>query len=334
MKQKILFIALAIFITLPALGQTLLWTEDFETDGNGSRYNVAGEFYVGVDDYFGRIYGSTLEYGNPFTNDDIELSGTNQVAQNGNYTNYNGDFYMAGEDQDNAAGDGIDEKILTFSVDISTGDILNFKGLFGAGNEGGCDPTFGYDVEDYIKVWYSVDGGADVLGLQFLSNVDCTVPGDDSEHDLYNDPNLNGDINDDGVLMSGAMQEFSFSFPNGNNVDITIETHADSGEEEYAYDFLRIEAQNILGIAENDYLNDVTVYPNPSNGLITVTKPSGIQLQKAVIYNVIGKQVKFINLEAMTDSKAIDLRNLASGLYLVNIQSSNGTAITKKLVIQ
>jgi hypothetical protein len=334
MKQKLLFLTLAVFISFPVLGQTVLWQEDFETDGNGSRYNVAGEFYVGVDDYFGRIYGSKLVYGNPFTNDDIELSGTDIIAQNGNYTNYNGDFYMAGEDQDNAAGDSVDEKILTFSVDISTGDILTFKGLFAAGNEGGCDPILGYDSTDYIKVTYNVDGAGDVLALQFLSNVGCTIPGDNSEHDLYNDPNLNNDVSDDGILMTNVLQEFTFGFPNGNNVVITIETHMDSGEEEYAYDFFRIEAQNTLSVAESDFMNSITVSPNPSNGVINLTKPSGLDLQLLAVYNVLGKQVKSVNLETMSDSKAIDLSALASGLYLMNIESSNGNAITKKIIIK
>jgi len=333
MKQNLLFITLAVFISLPAFGQTILWQEDFETNGNGSRYNVSGEFYVGVNDYFGRIYGSTLEYGNPFTNDDIKLSGTDIPSQNGDYTNFNGEFYMAGEDQDNVAGDSNDEKSLTFSVDISTGDMLTFKGLFGAGNEGGCSPAFGYDSTDFIEVYYDVDGAGDVLGLRFSPDIDCSGPGDTSELSLYFDPDMDGD-GGEGTLMSGAMQEFSFIFPNGNNVDFTILTHADSGQEEYAYDFFRVEAQNVLGITENDYLSNVTVYPNPSNGLITLTKPSSLDLHEAIIYNVIGKLVKSINLEAMADSKSLDLSALASGLYLVNIQTLNGNAVTKKLIIK
>jgi hypothetical protein len=334
MKQKLLFITLVFLLTLPALGQNVLFQEDFETDGNGSRYTVSNEFYDGLDDYFGRISGQSLEYGNPFTGDFIELSGTDVALQNGNYTNYTGNFYMAGEDQDDNGGDLNDIKTLTFSVDISTGDILSFKGLFGAGNEGGCDPALGYDGTDYMRVTYNVDGAGDVLALQFLSNVDCTMPGDDSEHDLYNDPNLNGVVSDDGILMSGAMQEFSFGFPNGNNVVITIETHMDAGQEEIAYDNLRVEAQNVLGIPDNDFLKNITVSPNPSNGFITLKKPSGLDLQQAAIYNVLGKQVRIINLEVMTDSKAIDLSTLASGLYLMNIQSTNGNTITKKIIIK
>ena len=85
---------------------------------------------------------------------------------------------------------------------------------------------------------------------------------------------------------------------------------------------------------KSHYLNNITISPNPSNGLITLAKPSGLDLEQAVVYNVIGKQVKSINLETMTDSKPIDLSTLASGLYLVNIQTSNGNTITKKLIIK
>lgn len=336
MKQKLLFITLAIFITLPALGQVIIWEEDFETNGAGSRYTVSSEFYDTVDDYFGRIHGPSLEYSFNGSGQDIELSGTDIVAQNGNYTNYNGSYYMAGEDQDDAGGtgaDGVDEKTVTFTVDISNDDTFTFKGLFGAGNEGGCDPTNGYDSTDYIEVSYNVDGAGDVLALRFSADIDCNMPGDNSNHDLYFDPDMDGD-GGEGTLMSGAMQEFSFPFPDGNSVVITVVTHADAGEEEMAYDYLRIEAENTLGITESDYLNSITVSPNPSNGMITLTKPAGLDLQQAVVYNVIGKQVKSINLVTMTDTKAIDLSALASGLYLVNIQTSNGNAITKKLIIK
>jgi len=330
MKQKLLFIVLTTIMTLPISGQINLYTEDFETNGNGSRYNVSGEFYDGVDDYFGRVYGSTLEYGNPFTNDLIQLSGTNVIAQNGMYTSFNGDFYMAGEDQDDGGGDGIDEKTLTFSVDISTGDMLSFKGLFAAGNEEGCSSANSYDSTDYIEVYYNVDGSGDVLALSFIADINC---GDTVNNPLFNDPNLDG-LLDDGILMGNTMQEFSFGFPNGNNVVITVETHLDGGSEEVAYDYFRVEAQNTLGLNEADYLTNVSIYPNPSNGLITLKKPSGIVLKQALVYNVLGNQVKSVNLETMTDSKTIDLSLLSSGLYVLNIQTANGNAITKKIVIK
>lgn len=336
MKQKLLFIAIALLIALPAMAQTVIWQEDFETDGNGTRYIVSNEFYDTVDDYFGRIHGPTLEYFFGGSGQTIELSGTDIVAQNGNYTNYNGSYYMAGEDQDDTGGtgaDGVDEKTLTFTIDISNDDTFTFKGLFGAGNEGGCDPTNGYDSTDYIEVSYNVDGAGDVLALRFSADIDCTGPGDNSNHDLYFDPDMDGD-GGEGTLMSGVMQEFSFPFPDGDSVVITVETHADSGEEELAFDYLRVEAENVLGLAENDYLNNITISPNPSNGLIILNKPSSLDLQKAIVYNVIGKQVKAINLVSMSDSRKLDLSDLASGLYLVNIQTSNGNAITKKLIIK
>ncbi len=85
MKQKLLFLVFTILLISPTFSQTVIWQEDFETDGNGSRYTVSNEFIDTQDDYFGRIHGPSLEYGFNGSGQVITLTGTgNSSSQIGN----------------------------------------------------------------------------------------------------------------------------------------------------------------------------------------------------------------------------------------------------------
>ena len=72
----------------------------------------------------------------------------------------------------------------------------------------------------------------------------------------------------------------------------------------------------IAGI-ENNYGNNVVVYPNPTNGLVKI---SGATNSKVAVYNTTGMLIaEFDNF----DNESIDLSNQANGIYFVKISSDN-----------
>jgi uncharacterized repeat protein (TIGR03803 family) len=88
-----------------------------------------------------------------------------------------------------------------------------------------------------------------------------------------------------------------------------------------------------LGINNLTASEDISVYPNPSNGNITIAL-SGITEKSTVeVYNVMGQQVYTSALELGNNS--IDLNTKSSGVYLYRIVTENGKLIGQgKLVIQ
>jgi len=72
------------------------------------------------------------------------------------------------------------------------------------------------------------------------------------------------------------------------------------------------------------------VYPNPSNGLITL-KSNGLVLDRVQILDITGRMVHDEELNTM--SKTIHAEHLRSGMYLLKI-SSNGQEITKRVTIR
>lgn len=79
--------------------------------------------------------------------------------------------------------------------------------------------------------------------------------------------------------------------------------------------------------------NEISVYPNPSNGKIfieTTDKRIASNEREIRVYNLIGERIysKKVNL----DKVQIDLGNKATGVYYIEIQSGQ-TIITKKIII-
>lgn len=75
-----------------------------------------------------------------------------------------------------------------------------------------------------------------------------------------------------------------------------------------------------------------SIYPNPSNGLVSLTREAAFAGNVSV-YGITGAKVFETTVEAGANTTEMDLSGLASGMYLVKIQSGNATA-TKKLVIK
>ena len=79
----------------------------------------------------------------------------------------------------------------------------------------------------------------------------------------------------------------------------------------------------------NETESKLEIAPNPTNGTVTVTAAN---LQEVEVYNVVGQQV--ISQKADSNIMTLDLQNLPSGLYFVNVIDGNGSCCVRKLVKQ
>lgn len=75
--------------------------------------------------------------------------------------------------------------------------------------------------------------------------------------------------------------------------------------------------QNLLGLDENNFNEDLILFPNPSNGIFTVKSTDKSELP-FVVYHMNGKVfMKGI----VTDGQTIDLKNANAGSYLIEVGS-------------
>ena len=83
---------------------------------------------------------------------------------------------------------------------------------------------------------------------------------------------------------------------------------------------------NNLGVGENAE-NQVTVYPNPANGSVTI---SGGDISKIEVINITGKKV--LSTVCNSEEAVIDLSGQPAGVYFINITDKNGRQSVKKIV--
>ena len=76
-------------------------------------------------------------------------------------------------------------------------------------------------------------------------------------------------------------------------------------------------------------MGELKLYPNPTNGLVTIT--SGVALTNVEIYDFLGKRVVAQSFSSVNEA-AIDMSNLSSGAYIVKATAENGAVQTMKLM--
>ncbi|MCP5528055.1 MAG: hypothetical protein H7A47_14785 [Verrucomicrobiales bacterium] len=202
---------------------TSLFTEDFETDGQGSRYTASQPFNDGVDDHWNRTNGADI---------------SNSSAA---YSGQHGSWYWAGEDVNDNGGNGQATQTMTFSsVAIAGYNNLQFLGLFAADGQISAG-SYRFDADDQVRVLYRIDGGA------WHNAVWCSYEnlGDALDERLRRDTDFDGQ--GDGVYLTPAFQEFTFNIPQtGSMLDLMVEFHMDASSEEAAFDYFRLTGEPVL----------------------------------------------------------------------------------------
>jgi len=72
-------------------------------------------------------------------------------------------------------------------------------------------------------------------------------------------------------------------------------------------------------------LDNVNVYPNPTNGIINITLNENVNVEKIILTDLQGKIV-YQNSQLSTQ---INISNLSRGIYMLKVQSNNGISIHK-----
>jgi hypothetical protein len=80
-------------------------------------------------------------------------------------------------------------------------------------------------------------------------------------------------------------------------------------------------------LAVSDNLADlVNIYPNPATTIINIEVPTSVEITSIALYDVLGK-----NTGATLTNGTIDVSNLARGVYILNVKSTQGT-LTQKVI--
>ena len=97
---------------------------------------------------------------------------------------------------------------------------------------------------------------------------------------------------------------------------------------------LTISLESVLNVNHTSFLEKVKLYPNPTNGNITISNIQNIELKTIEFYSVLGKLVKQIEVKQNPSKLSLDLSQFNKGMYLLKVLDANGASHTQKLVIE
>ncbi|MDH7445152.1 SprB repeat-containing protein [Aquimarina sp. 2201CG14-23] len=295
--KKLLLICAILFLGNILSAQTLLWTEDFETDGEGPRYN-SNTFNTGNSDYFTRY----SDGGAPLmTNDPTGESGT---------------FYWVGEDCDNASGG---TGILTLnSISILGYTSSEIKVLLAIGRDGGDR----FEIDDELLFQYNIDGLGWVTFGAFYGGF-----GGFGSSSPTQDINLDG-IPDGPNVLTIPFQEFTFPIPaTGNNMQIRFIMGQNGGTEELAVDNIRVFgiSSTPVGVAITSQTN--VACNGESTGSLTATTTPG----EANYTYTWSNGAATSNTSSLTNT----ITGLSAGTYTVTVtDNTGGTATASSAITQ
>lgn len=178
--------------------------------------------------------------------------------------------------------------------------------------------------EGYIHA-YSLDGSGEIAGFPLRPHGFTFMNGA-----------VMGDVDNDGLLDLTA-NSYTLTFGTGidstfvNVYNLNVPYDPDSIKPNgYKGDNTRdgfVELDQTVGIAEINALN-LTVFPNPSEGMLTLNIPKPMVNAKVKIYSVDGKLV-FSEETDLETSTTLNLKQFNSGLYFVSISDGKKTFTAK-----
>jgi len=280
--------------------------------------------------------------------------GNTSVAQNPSHTYVNDGIYNVQMTSSNAFGDGIVTKMSL--VEVNTADNLIPADCY----PGTVDYCCGYGIENVIfnsidnLSFNSSEGYVDFsCENQTIVNIGDTYSinistGLDNPQDtkVWLDIDNNGFFDNDELLLE-AYNAYSFSanitIPSTSFLNTPIRMRISSDEVGNNFgpcdNLIRGQAEDYAVIVndatrlkQNDSF-DFKMYPNPSSGTVTFDI-GNTELDKISIYSLMGKKIVDYTFSSPSTSIKLDLNELKTGSYLVELIDSIGFRSVKTLVIQ
>lgn len=84
-----------------------------------------------------------------------------------------------------------------------------------------------------------------------------------------------------------------------------------------------------LGLDDLGLGNGIAMYPNPAQNNVTIANSTSIKLDQLAIYDVNGRLINTIDLRDMQQETTIDVSNLSSGMYMLQIQGEGVSTIKR-----
>ena len=83
---------------------------------------------------------------------------------------------------------------------------------------------------------------------------------------------------------------------------------------------------------EDPDFKGLSIYPNPSNGLLTIETLADYDNAELIIYDLLGRLIYTATVPSVKGKLIVDLRNQTEGEYMLRFKA-NGFDLTKRIII-
>jgi len=142
------------------------------------------------------------------------------------------------------------------------------------------------------------------------------------------------------VKASGGNNPYTYSWGHSDEVDSEIlitengdyeVTVADDNSCSKTMEF-NVSNDLITAIDNKGYVDNISVYPNPTNGDILIHWNKGSsEVEMVVVRTISGKEIGRTSLVKYTNSIGLTMKGIPSGLYLVTMVLRNGEKVVRKI---
>ena len=131
----------------------------------------------------------------------------------------------------------------------------------------------------------------------------------------------------------GGTGDYTFVYNNtGLNIiwaygsGLTMSQHSSTGRGSTALGFT-------LGVDDFAALDKISIAPNPTNGIVTISKNNQTSISKVTIFDINAKVLKVIDSELDLEAIQIDLSKFSKGVYFMEITNETDKVV-KKIILQ
>jgi len=214
--MKTIYTFALVFMSLGVISQTTFYTQSFEST-SGYSFPTGNGVGTSNQDFYDR----TDSAGAP-------------PQETFNYAGFDGSFFIAGEDIDGVLTSSLGQVYLD-NIDISGKSNLQFTAAFASGTNIDIDGN-----ADSISVEVRIDNGAwEIIGRFRADSSTFTSSSGPFNGQFAED--TNGDGYGNGTRLTGNFTDFSWPILGlGDSLDIRISMDLQSGDEEAAFDYVRV----------------------------------------------------------------------------------------------
>ena len=216
----------------------------------------------------------------------------------------------------------------------NSGHVRVYQNLSGTWSQIGADIN-GEATGDFSGISVSLSSDGSIVAIGASGN---NGNGSDSGHArIYK--NTSGEWIQVGTDIDGenANDESGYSVSLSSDGSIVAIGALRNSDYEYWSGHTRVFNNSLLSIPSFQQ-QDVFIYPNPTNGILSIRLLNALDSfgtnsdQKIIISDLNGKEL--IKKTSIKQSNIIDLSKLESGLYLISIQNNNGQFVRSKIIKQ